>query len=83
MTIGSNDEFGDLGRALNKMADRLGRQFAELNTLAEIDRLILSSGDLEHVLHAALAQTRAILPCEAAGVLLLDKESPEFGHLHS
>ena len=29
----------------------------------KIDRLILSGGDLELVLQAALVQTRAILPC--------------------
>ncbi len=82
VVIDDDNEFGDLARALNAMADRLGHQFAELNMLAEIDRLILSADDLERVVQAALAQTQAILPCEAAGILLLDPESPEFGHLH-
>ena len=82
IALEGDDEFGDLARALNAMAGRLGRQFVALNTLAKIDRLILSSGDVEHVLQAALEQTRAILPCNAAGILLLDPESPELGHLH-
>ena len=82
VALDGDDEFGDLARALNAMADRLGRQFVALNTLAEIDRLILSAGNLEQVLQAALAHTQAILPCDAAGVLLLDPESPELGHLH-
>ena len=82
VALQGDDEFGDLARALNDMADRLGRQFVALNTLAEIDRLILSAGDLEQVLQTALSQTRAILPCEAAGIVLLDKESPDLGHLY-
>jgi len=50
LTLDSEDEFSDLAEAMNTMADRLGRQFGALNTLAQIDQLILSSESLEQVI---------------------------------
>lgn len=82
MRLDRRDEFGDLAKALNSMSSRLGRQFAALSTLAEIDRLILSADDLEQVLQTALAATRTVLPCDAASVVLLDRESPDMGKFY-
>src|SRR5258708_9052376 len=42
------DEFGALGAAFDQMSRTLGRQFASLTTLSEIDRLILSTQDTTH-----------------------------------
>ena len=82
LTLDSEDEFSDLAEAMNTMADRLGHQFGVLNTLAKIDQLILSSESLEQVIDTVLAQTRTILPCDAVGMILLDQETPDLGHLY-
>ena len=82
IALEGHDEFAELADAMNTMADRLGRQFVALNTLSEIDRLILSAAELEQVIQTALAQTRSILLCEAAGLMLLDTDSPELGRLY-
>ncbi|HSG66243.1 MAG TPA: diguanylate cyclase, partial [Gammaproteobacteria bacterium] len=77
------DEFGDLANALNSMSNRLGRQFAALNTLARIDRQILSAQDLEQVLRTVLAETKVIMPCDAAAVVLVTPESPQKGQVYA
>ena len=82
LTIDSEDEFGDLAEAMNTMADRLGRQFGVLNTLTQIDQLILSSEGLDQVIEVVLAELRAIVPCDGAGMIVIDQESPELGHLY-
>jgi diguanylate cyclase (GGDEF)-like protein len=82
VTVQGMDEFGELAHALNSMASRLGRQFTTLKTLAEIDRLILSTGDVEQVFQSALAEMQAVLPCGAAAVLTIDEESANIGHLY-
>jgi len=82
LTLDGEDEFSDLAEAMNTMADRLGRQFGALKTLSQIDRLILSSEGLEQVIETVLDQARAILPCDGAGMILLDQETPELGHVY-
>ncbi len=44
MAMRRDDEFGELGDAFDGMSERLGRQFASLKALSEIDELILSTG---------------------------------------
>src|SRR5262249_19763028 len=52
--VKSKDEFGELARAFNTMSEGLGRQFAVLAALAEIDRLILSTLDTEQVVRLVI-----------------------------
>jgi diguanylate cyclase (GGDEF)-like protein len=80
--ITGSDEFGSLGRAMDDMAERLGRQFGTLTTLAAIDRLILASDDIEQVLEAALARIAATFHgCDVA-VLLTDASHDLRGRLY-
>jgi diguanylate cyclase (GGDEF)-like protein len=67
-----DDEFGDLARSFNAMSGQLEQQFSALETLAEIDRLLLRTPDLERILDALLPRVGAVLGCECASVLLID-----------
>jgi diguanylate cyclase (GGDEF)-like protein len=80
--VTGNDEFGSLGRAMDDMAERLGRQFGTLTTLAAIDRLILSSDDIEEVAEAALARIAATFHGCGVAVLLTDTSHDLRGRLY-
>ncbi|HZF29798.1 MAG TPA: EAL domain-containing protein [Gammaproteobacteria bacterium] len=77
-----NDEFAVLGRALNDMTQRLGRQFSTLTTLAEIDRLILASENIEDVIDAVLTRAAGDLAAFDIAVLLSDQGDDKLGRLY-
>ena len=70
-----DDEFGELAHAFNAMTGRIGQQFRTLNTLAEIDRAILSSRDVEQVVPTVLRHMGTLIPATAVGVMLLDHDN--------
>jgi diguanylate cyclase (GGDEF)-like protein len=72
-----DDEFGDLARSFNAMSGQLKQQFSALETLAEIDRLLLRTPDLERILDALLPRVAAVLGCPCASVLLIDGDAKE------
>jgi len=74
VSITSDDEFAQLGEAFNSMANRLEKQFASLATMAEIDRLILSSFDARYIVDTVLGRARELTPCTIAAILELDAE---------
>ena len=77
-----DDEFQELGNAMNAMAEQLGRQFATLTALRDIDGLILSSGQTEGILDAVLARVATFVEgCDVA-VLLIDPDNPDLGRLY-
>ncbi len=80
--IAARDEFGVLGDALNGMADRLDRQFGALRALAEIDRSILQSADLEPVLKTLFERLDKLVPGGHHLVLVIDGDNPEHGHVY-
>ena len=70
--LARDDEFGELGRALEQMSMRLGRQFATLTALSEIDRLILNTQDTTHVVQQVVKRLREVAPAELITVTLFD-----------
>ena len=77
-----DDEFRELGNAMNAMAEQLGRQFDTLTALRDIDGLILSSGQTEEILDAVLARVTTIVQgCDIA-VLLIDPDNPDLARLY-
>jgi diguanylate cyclase len=73
--IEGTDEFQRLAQSFNDMTDDLRQQFAALETLSEVDRLLLQSPAIEDVLDALLPKISAILGCRAVSVLLTDEDS--------
>lgn len=82
VNVNRDDEFGELGSAMNSMAEQLGRQFETLNTLAQIDSLILASRQTEEVLDVVLARIATIVRDCDISVLLMDSDQPERGRLY-
>jgi putative nucleotidyltransferase with HDIG domain len=70
--IKSGDEFEELGTSFNKMASQLDKQFKALNTLAEIDRFILSALDTDKIVDVALTRIQDVFPCDSVSIALLD-----------
>lgn len=57
--VNSGDEFESLAAAFNEMSHTLETSFRRLNRLAEIDRMILASADLDEILTRALEVAHA------------------------
>jgi len=56
-----NDEFGDLARAFDAMSGKLKLQFSALETLADVDRLLLHTPELELILDTLLPRIAGVL----------------------
>jgi len=76
------DEFGELADAFNTMAARLGKQFHALTTLSEIDRVILSTLDVDRVLTMILARLNDIVPADFVCITIADPDSVRTAHSH-
>ena len=72
-----NDEFGDLARSFDAMSEKLKMQFSALETLADVDRLLLHTPELELILDTLLPRIAGVLCCESVSVLLFDPDSNE------
>jgi diguanylate cyclase (GGDEF)-like protein len=72
-----NDEFGDLARAFDAMSGKLKLQFSALETLADVDRLLLHTPELELILDTLLPRIAGVLGCHTVSVLLFDPDSEE------
>lgn len=58
VTVKKHDEFQSLGNAFNEMTDQLQASLKSSQSVADIDRLILSSADLETVVRKVLLSAR-------------------------
>lgn len=78
VSVTSDDEVGELALSFNLMAASLKQQFVALETMAEVDRLLLRSPGLEQILDALLPRMAALLDSRTVSVLLIDADAP--GH---
>ncbi len=72
----------ELADSFNTMSDSLREQFEVLQALAEIDRLILESPELESIIDRLLVHLRGVTGCACASVTLVDRDDPEFGRVY-
>jgi diguanylate cyclase (GGDEF)-like protein len=70
------DEPGELIGVFNECASSLEEQFRALETLGEIDRLLLGSAELEQVLDAILSRVQGVTRCHCVGITLRDSDAP-------
>lgn len=75
------DEISDIMRSFNETSARVQAQLRAQETLGEIDQLLLSATDLEPALDAILARVHEVTHCAAAGIALLDRDSPQLGRV--
>ena len=70
------DEPRALIEAFNSSAVSLYEQFHALETLGEIDKLLLGSAELEQVLDAILSRVQSVTRCHCVGITLRDSDAP-------
>jgi diguanylate cyclase (GGDEF)-like protein len=71
------DEFGELATAFDAMSQKLGRQFASLKALSEIDRLILSTVDSAQIIRTVLHRLASAVRADAVTVTLLEHDNAD------
>ncbi len=76
VTTPAPDELGILVQGLNDSLVALREQFRGLETLGEIDKLLLGSADLEQVLDAVLSRAQTVTRCACVGITLRDPDAP-------
>jgi diguanylate cyclase (GGDEF)-like protein len=77
----SDDELAQLGDAFNSMAGKLGQQFTSLSTMADIDRLILSSFDADYIVTTVLKHAEKLTLCSSAAIFEFDEHKTGVGKL--
>jgi diguanylate cyclase (GGDEF)-like protein len=76
------DELRGLVEVFNRTAAALREQFRALETLGEIDKLLLGSAELEHVLDAVLSRVQTVTRCDCVGITLRDADAPGRGRVY-
>ena len=59
-----NNEFKALSDSFNNMATQLDKQFKSLSTMAEVDRIILSTSNKDYIVEIVLKRFMDIVPCD-------------------
>jgi diguanylate cyclase (GGDEF)-like protein len=77
------DEFGELARAFDTMSQKLGRQFASLKALSEIDRLILATVDSAQVIRTVLHRLGGAVRADAVSVTLLEHDNADHARTYA
>ena len=72
--ITSRDEFEELATDFNEMSDRLNRQFKVMDTMAEVDRAILSSLETRKIVKTVIHRMYDWFACDFAAISLIDWE---------
>jgi diguanylate cyclase (GGDEF)-like protein len=73
--VDSNDEFQELANSFNTMTMKLSKQFNALTTLSEIDHLILSNPDIEHVITTILKRLHKIVTTDFVSITVIESNN--------
>jgi diguanylate cyclase (GGDEF)-like protein len=76
------DDLQTLIHHFNRCAERVRTQHANLQTLSEVDRLLLQPDGLEPVLDAILTRVQRVTGCSSAGIVLRDQDAPWRGRVY-
>lgn len=72
VNIESRDEFEELSRSFNNMAEKIDEQIKTITVFAEIDRLILSSLDTDFIIETLIKYLRDAFDVSRIGVIKID-----------
>jgi putative nucleotidyltransferase with HDIG domain len=64
-----------------KNEQTLAKKVAQLNSLVEVDRIILSTMDRDEMLHKVSVQIRSLVPADLGGVALCDPETGDYRYI--
>ncbi|MFM2052301.1 MAG: hypothetical protein RL456_338 [Pseudomonadota bacterium] len=79
--VAGNDEFSDLARAFNQMAERIDEQFRSLELLASIDRDIVGHREVDEVFRRVLVQGLRGLGVSVMGLARIESDRVPRLHL--
>ena len=82
VNVKSSDEFEELAMDFNEMADQLNRQFKTLETMAEIDRAILSSLDTRIIIETIIHRIYDWFICDSVAISLTDSGQDNTGRVY-
>jgi diguanylate cyclase (GGDEF)-like protein len=82
LILSGADETRPLMDTFNRSVATLREQFHALETLGEIDKLLLGSAELEQVLDAILSRVQAVTRCHSVGITLRDADAPGRGRVY-
>ncbi|MDH3275508.1 MAG: EAL domain-containing protein [Gammaproteobacteria bacterium] len=74
--IQTGDEFEQLGRAFNDMADNLSQQFSLLRAMSDVDRLIMLLASVEEICGVVLSHLSAQLGGQPCAIILRTEDEP-------
>lgn len=77
--IDSHNEFETLATTFNDMSRQINEQFIKINTLAKIDRLMLSTPDSEYIVEVLIEYIPTVIPCDHVAIFILEAESKHNG----
>lgn len=80
VNIKSGDEFEELADSFNRMSIRLGKQFNALETMARIDRMILSTLDINNIIETILVRMVRIVPCNTVSIVVINEQGSKLYH---
>jgi len=72
-----DDEFGELADAFDRMSHRLGRQFASLKALSQIDGLILTTQDTAQVIRTVLQRLAQMVPADSTTLSIFERDQSD------
>jgi diguanylate cyclase (GGDEF)-like protein len=79
LSVNAADEAHDLVRTFNSSVTLLEEQFRALETLGEIDQMLLGSAELEQMLESILERVQTVTRCHSVGITLRDADAPGRG----
>ncbi|HEV7716362.1 MAG TPA: EAL domain-containing protein, partial [Steroidobacteraceae bacterium] len=82
LNVAAVDEPRALIRAFNNTASSLEEQFRALETLGEIDQLLLGPAELEQMLESILERVQTVTRCHSVGITLRDADAPGRGRIY-
>jgi diguanylate cyclase (GGDEF)-like protein len=78
----ANDEFGELARSFNDMAERIGSQVEALQVQSSIDREILDGINLERILQQVVRRIAHLLPHAEVAIVEFDRAAQTLARVH-
>ncbi len=82
LSVAAADEARDLVRTFNNSVTVVEEQFRALQTLGEIDQMLLGSAELEQMLESILERVQTVTRCHSVGITLRDADAPGRGRIY-
>ena len=83
LSVAAADEPRDARAHVQRsLRELLEEQFRALETLGEIDQMLLGSAELEQMLESILARVQTVTRCHSVGITLRDADAPGRGRIY-